>query len=51
MAARSRRPGTFRKAARSPLGIASGILLALILLLAILSLARRSPPATDPDPP
>ena len=34
-AKRKRRPGTFRKAARSPLGIASGILLALILLLAI----------------
>jgi peptide/nickel transport system ATP-binding protein/peptide/nickel transport system permease protein len=32
-----RRPGTFRKAARSPLGIASGILLAIILLLAILA--------------
>jgi peptide/nickel transport system permease protein len=31
----ARRPGTFRKAARSPLGISSGILLALILLLAI----------------
>jgi peptide/nickel transport system permease protein len=31
-----RRPGTFRRAARTPLGIASGILLALILLLAIL---------------
>ena len=31
-----RRPGTFRKAARTPLGIASGILLALILLLAVL---------------
>ena len=37
LASRSRRPGTFRKAARSPLGIASGILLALILLLAILA--------------
>jgi peptide/nickel transport system ATP-binding protein/peptide/nickel transport system permease protein len=36
-ARRSRRPGAFRKAARSPLGIASGILLALILLLAILA--------------
>jgi peptide/nickel transport system permease protein len=36
-ARRRRRPGTFRKAARSPLGIASGILLALILLLAILA--------------
>jgi peptide/nickel transport system ATP-binding protein/peptide/nickel transport system permease protein len=36
-ARRSRRPGTFRKAARSPLGIASGILLALILLLAVLA--------------
>jgi oligopeptide/dipeptide ABC transporter ATP-binding protein len=34
---RSRRPGTFRKAARGPLGIASGILLAVILLLAILA--------------
>jgi oligopeptide/dipeptide ABC transporter ATP-binding protein len=33
----SRRPGTFRKAVRSPLGIASGILLALILLLAVLA--------------
>jgi oligopeptide/dipeptide ABC transporter ATP-binding protein len=32
-----RRPGTFRRAARTPLGIASGILLALILLLAILA--------------
>ena len=32
---KSRRPGTFRKAARTPLGMASGILLALILLLAI----------------
>ena len=31
-----RRPGTFRKAARTPLGIASGILLVLILLLAVL---------------
>jgi len=30
-----RRPGTFRTAARTPLGIASGILLALILLLAV----------------
>ena len=37
MVSRTRRPGTFRKAARSPLGIASGILLALILLLAILA--------------
>src|SRR5690348_8279148 len=36
-ARRSRRPGTFRKAARSPLGIASGILHALILLLTILA--------------
>jgi oligopeptide/dipeptide ABC transporter ATP-binding protein len=37
MAGRSltRRPGTFRRAARTPLGIASGILLAVILLLAI----------------
>ena len=33
----TRRPGTFRKAARTPLGIASGILLALILLLAIIA--------------
>jgi peptide/nickel transport system permease protein len=32
-----RRPGTFRRAARSPLGIASGILLALVLLLAVLA--------------
>ena len=31
----ARRPGTFHKAARSPLGIASGILLAVIVLLAI----------------
>jgi len=30
-----RRPGTFRRAARTPLGITSGILLALVLLLAI----------------
>jgi oligopeptide/dipeptide ABC transporter ATP-binding protein len=35
--AASRRPGTLRKAARTPLGIASGILLGLILLLAILA--------------
>ena len=34
---RTRRPGMLRKAAHSPLGIASGILLALILLLAILA--------------
>jgi peptide/nickel transport system permease protein len=33
----TRRPGTFRKAARTPLGIASGILLALILVLAIIA--------------
>jgi len=37
LARRKRRPGTFRKAARTPLGIASGILLAVILLLAILA--------------
>jgi oligopeptide/dipeptide ABC transporter ATP-binding protein len=32
-----RRPGTFRRAARTPLGIASGILLALIFVLAIIA--------------
>jgi peptide/nickel transport system permease protein len=32
-----RRPGTFRTAARSPLGIAAGLLLALVLLLAVLA--------------
>ena len=37
MAARTRRPGMLRRVISSPLGIASGILLALILLLAILA--------------
>ena len=45
----TRRPGTFRKAARTPLGIASGILLALILLLAIIAPAAWTSQANAID--
>jgi oligopeptide/dipeptide ABC transporter ATP-binding protein len=44
-----RRPGTFRRAARTPLGIASGILLALILLLAIIAPILWTSPANAID--